>query len=264
MTREGYGRYYEHYYHEDRLRIKGRDQTVDRDRSFEYGRKFGRALTQRLRTYFLPGLTIDVGSSTGGILAGIKSLVAGIEPQDVEPTPGDAEYANNKGIPTTTALFEDYVEASPLEGKASTVLCVQSLNHLLDPMGFMIWAHRALKDGGHIILAVKNWRHQVRRAGRIEAAVQIDHPYMFTSETLEAMVRHAGFEVVYSDVDEHKSAKELDRQKKDGLHKHHIRIVGRKPARTLPDFDPKKVWRYWRLRLNLAKPVIFARRLIKL
>jgi hypothetical protein len=137
-----------------------------------------------------------------------------------------------------------------LNGKVSNILCVQSLNHLLDPEKFLIWSHNSLIDGGHVFLAVKNWRHQVRRMGKLSSGVQIDHVYMFTPETLSLMCKSAGFEVVYIDVDEGKSQKEIKEQKVNGLNTHHIRIVAKKSKIPQKLEIPKNI--YIKTRLSLT------------
>lgn len=226
MTKEGYDNYYRYFYRLDRNAIKGSENETDLDSNFKAAQKFGRAYAKKFGTYLGRGLTVDVGSSTGGILYGLKEIIPELALFGIEPSVAESEYARAKGIPTETALFENYREK--LSGKVANVFCVQSLNHLLDPKLFLDWSHAVLQDGGHIFLAVKNFRHQVRRAGFIEAGIQIDHVYMFTPETLKLMVEAAGFEVVSLEVDENKTLWEITEQKKEGFNIHHIRLIGKK------------------------------------
>jgi hypothetical protein len=121
----------------------------------------------------------------------------------------------------------------------------------------MRWAHRRLREGGHLFLAVKNFSHQARRAGKAASGVQIDHPYMFTPETLRRMVEAAGFEMVYLDVDEGKDSAALEAQRSEGMHRHHIRVVGRKLDKPAPFlFTPKDRATYRSLRLALSQPML--------
>lgn len=197
---------------------------------FEGAKKHGRGLALRLGKYMRPGLTIDVGSSEGGVLAGISEIV-NIRPLGIEPVKEEADYASSRGIPTHASLVEN-VESLGIEfPTASNIVCVKSLNHLLDPAKFFSWAWHTLASDGRLILEVKNFRQQCRRSGRITSGIQLDHPYMFVPETLAAFVERAGFEVIFMDADESKPRQAIKAQLADGLPVSHIRIVGKKTER---------------------------------
>ena len=197
---------------------------------FEGAKKHGRGLALRLGKYMKPGLTIDVGSSEGGVLAGIREII-NIQPLGIEPVKEEADYATSRGIMTRAALIEN-IESLGIElAPASNIICVKSLNHLLNPAKFFSWAWRTLAPDGRLILEVKNFRQQCRRAGRITSGIQLDHPYMFMPETLVAFVERAGFDIVFMDADELKSREDLIRQVSDGLPASHIRIVAKKTER---------------------------------
>ena len=226
MIRDEYDTYYKYHYRADRKAIKGKEQGGILESNWQSAVRFGQALGEELFPFIRPGLVIDVGSSTGGVLAGISQVVKGTQGLGIEPSLEESSFARTKGVETITGLFED-VQRS-IKEKPRTVLCVQSLNHLLDPSGFVSWAYDVLQPEGHIVLAVKNFLHQVRRAGRLSAGVQIDHPYMFTPDSLRRLLEVNSFEVVYLDSDEGKTRAERDRRKADGWSVHHIRIVGKK------------------------------------
>lgn len=233
MTRDEYDAYYKIYYHEERLRTKGRSSPKYADpagRGFENAYLFGKALAEDFREWIRKGAVLDVGSSYGGLLAGIRDTIPGISVIGIEPSSADAEYANAQGIETHNTLFEDF--KNDKINFLSAVFCVQTFNHLLDPRGFLVWSHDHLAMGGAIVLAVKNFRHQCRRAGSVYGSVQVDHPYMFTPETLAAIVRSVGFEIVYMDVDEHKNNSALKKQKERGVSAHHMRLVAKKVRNT--------------------------------
>ncbi|TSC63102.1 MAG: hypothetical protein G01um101448_87 [Parcubacteria group bacterium Gr01-1014_48] len=242
MTRTEYDRYYKTYYHEERLRTKGKTSPKYADpagRGFENAYQFGRALAEDFRKWICKGVILDVGSSYGGLLAGVKDTIRGVSVVGIEPSSADAAYANSQGIETYNTLFENF--RNDKINSLSTVFCVQTFNHLLDPRGFLVWSHDHLAMGGTIILAVKNFRQQCRRAGAIYSSVQIDHPYMFTPETLTLMIQSVGFEIVYMDVDEHKKVSVLKRQKERGMSMHHMRFVVRKTRPEVLRRDMKKL-----------------------
>lgn len=225
MTKESYGDYYRYFYRQDRSEIKHKEESGEEE-NFQSARRFGEALARRFSAFIQSGPTVDVGSSTGGVLAGMRDVVPSMQVFGIEPSLAESEYAREKGIETHTGLFEDF--STKDIGSISQIVCVQSLNHLLDPRRFFEWSYEHLKDGGHLILSVKDFRYQCRRSGRVEAGVQIDHPYMFTPETLKLFVESVGFRVVSFEYDEKKTHRERMRQRNEGLSHHHIRLVGRR------------------------------------
>jgi len=257
MTKSDYDDYYKNFYRKDRNSIKkGNETNIDLEVNFNNAKKFGAAIAEKMSRFISNGLTIDVGSSTGGVLCGLKEKVGGLEIIGIEPSPDESEFANKKGIKTINCLFEDFDGQE--FGVVSNILCVQSLNHVLDPKRFLKWSFDKLKDGGHIILAVKNFRHQCRRAGRVESAVQIDHPYMFTPEALKLFVESVGFKVVYVDIDEGKGLAELEKQREEGFPVNHIKMVGEKiPTESaMVGVDKNNQMLYSKLYFQFWKPFL--------
>lgn len=226
MTKAGYDNYYKYFYRIDRDQIKEKEEGTDLEVNFANARKYGQAIARRLKGIMQErGLTLDIGSSTGGVLRGLKDEIPDLELLGVEPSVAESGFANKQGIKTITSLFENFISASNESLMFSNIFCVRTLNHLLDPYQFFKWSKARLKDGGCLILEVKNFRHQARRTGSVAAGVQIDHPYMFTPETLKALVEASGFTVAYMDVDEYKDKATAVRQRREGLSVHHIRLV---------------------------------------
>lgn len=251
MVKEGYDRYYKYHYRLDRSSNNDtKPELTTIKHNFTAASKFGVAIGRRYHQYFREGLTIDVGSSTGGMLFGLKEEIPHLRLLGIEPSIAESEYAISRGIPTRSLLFEDF--HGEITEKAANILCMQSLNHLLDPMKFLKWARDTLQDDGHLFLAVKNFRHQVRRAGDIESGIQIDHPYMFIPETLKRMVEVAGFDVIDFDVDERKSRDEIARQKQEGFNIHHIRLVARRADKPAPRYGLINSRLYRRMRSELS------------
>lgn len=206
---------------------------------FDAARAHGRAFGEKMRPFVKPGITIDVGSAEGGLLSGMKELLP-IEPVGIEPTVSRAEYATLHGIPTHASIIENITSIAPNLGGAANVICTKSLNHLLDPRFFFMWAYDTLADDGRLLLEVKNFRQQARMSGRVYYGIQIDHPFMFTPETLRTFVEAAGFEVLFLEIDEEKSKSELRAQKRTGLPGGHIRLAARKDSKALPFREPIK------------------------
>lgn len=231
LTKQWYGEYYR-YVDAARETYK-HGHANDKQKlgaGFAAASQHGRAFAERLRPYVFRGVTIDVGSAEGGMLAGMREVL-GIEPIGIEPTEVRVEFAKAQGIPSYACLIEDIERAVPNLPKAANIVCTKSLNHLLDPAFFFAWAHRMLVPDGRLLLEVKNFRQQCRMSGRIYFGIQIDHPFMFTPETLGAFVRQAGFTVLSMEVDETKSRTERDLQRRSGLPVGHIRLAAKRTER---------------------------------
>ncbi len=213
MTREWYDKFYQEEY-----RMLGGGEGESLAARFDRQQKHGFALAEELKSYFpAKGLLVDVGSSTGGTLAGIKKVFGGLYVLGIEPSEAEAEYARNQGIPTHATLIED-VERKGIEiSDADCVLSTQSLNHFLSPRYFLACAWRRLKPGGRLILEVKNFRQQARRSGRVANSIQVDHVYMFTPETVREYILAAGFKPIAFLDDEHLKIPDIRKRQKRGL-----------------------------------------------
>ena len=212
MTRTWYQKYYQFEYRRQ-VESYGSKESASLDDLFDWSKKHGRFLSTLLGQYLVSGgLTIEAGSSVGGILKGLNPFLKG-EVIGIEPSKLEAEYAIRNGIPTLPVFFEDIGtnDIGKLKG-ATNIFCVQTLNHLQDPKGFFDWAYNSLVDNGRLVLEVKNFRHHAKKVGNLRQAIQIDHTYMFLPETLENFIKACGFEIIFKDIDEYKSKKELENQ----------------------------------------------------
>ena len=257
MTREWYDKFYQEEY-----RALGGGEEESLAARFDRQRKHGFALAEELRSYFpAKGLLVDVGSSTGGTLAGIKKVFGRLDVLGIEPSEAEAEYARNQGIPTHATLIEDVKRKGIEIPDADCVLSTQSLNHFLSPRHFLIWAWRRLKPGGRLILEVKNFRQQARRSGLIANSIQIDHVYMFTPETVREYVLAAGFKPIAFLDDEYLQIPDIRKRQKRGLPGFQIRVVAEKISRepfsdVMRAIDPaaygkiKSALAPWRLKMN--------------
>lgn len=228
MSKGDYDDYYKNFYRFHRAELKGKGVGEDEgvEANFNGAKKFGKAWAGEYGKLMLSGLTVDVGSSTGGILYGLREARLDIEILGIEPSLAESQYAEKMGIKTINCLFEDY--KGELGRPVSNIFCVQSLNHLLSPSKFLEWSRDNLGEGGRLFLAVKDFGFQCRRSGSIESSVQIDHPYMFTPESLKLFVESRGFKILRMEVDETKTHREINNQKKNGLNTHHIKIIAEK------------------------------------
>ena len=240
MTGEWYEKFYDTGYREETARMKGGQSLGATDagleKIFQSGFKFGSGLIQQVGRYLKPGLTIEVGSSAGGVLSALKDKRSDIEVMGIEPSPREADFAENRGIKTIVSLFENLGGRLP---QAANIVIARSLNHLLDPKRFFSWAHENLLPDGRLIVAVQDFRLSAKKKGSISAATQIDHTYMFTKETLENFLRAAGFKILFCETSEEKSFREWTAMRASGL-TDHMRFVAVKENRR-PFSDPSLI-----------------------
>lgn len=233
MTPEWYAEYYKSEYRLQMARFRKMPAaSPDFDQMFRNSAGHGRELAVTFQKHWRKGLTVEVGSSVGGVLHGVRQEL-GVEVLGIEPSPEESAHANRQGIKTYTSLIENFRDELP---PVANFVCTQSLNHFLDPQYFIAWAHRHLAKDGLLILEVMNFRQVFRRYGWMRRAIQIDHTYMFVSETLANFVEAGGFEILQLHSDEG-TGKRANRGALPGMH---IRIAARKLDR-MPFSDASRV-----------------------
>jgi SAM-dependent methyltransferase len=229
MTAKWYGEYYRDEYRAQMSRFKGEPpRQPDYEGMFASSTRHGVALAEEFRAECLPGLTLEVGSSVGGVLNGFRRVL-GVDVVGIEPSPGESAFANERGIQTFPALIEQFREPIP---PAANVICTQSLNHLLDPRFFLRWAHERLATEGRLLLEVMNFRHVFAQFGWMPRAIQVDHTYMFVPEVLRAFVEAAGFDLLRMTSLENATKQEIKAARRKGLPIYHTSLVAKKSART--------------------------------
>lgn len=223
---QGYNDFYETGFYRQLVPVhqKKQNKVFSPKEVFLEEKRFGEALVLRIKKYLNERLIIEVGSATGGILASFQKEL-GSRVLGIEPSAAESEYATSQGIPTIKGLFEEIKIESD---KPGNILCVQALNHLLDPKKFLTWAHETLDTEGRLILVVQNFLTLAKKLGRLKYATQIDHVYMFTPISLNNFVRSAGFEIILFEDWNNDSFTRL------GLSSHHMCIVARKVETVKP------------------------------
>lgn len=102
------------------------------------------------------GHVLDVGCGAGGVGPGLRQ--AGAEKlTGIEIVPAAAEQARTVYDEVIEAPVEDAL--SRLSGPFDTVLCLDVLEHLVDPGAVVERLHGATRRGGHLQVSVPNARH---------------------------------------------------------------------------------------------------------
>jgi SAM-dependent methyltransferase len=132
---------------------------------------------------------LDFGAGEGHLVAAFKSL--GLQAEGVEPSPAGREAARRlHGLALAPEIGA--------ENGYDLVTALHSLEHVPDPLAALRHLREALRPGGFLLAEVPHagtvemWRPARRRLILDLPA----HLYHFTPETLSAVLRGAGFEVL--------------------------------------------------------------------
>lgn len=244
MTPEWYNRYYAHEYRRQMAAFHGVNPNAQADcgHLFAQQQRHGEALVDYLRSCQAPRpqTILEIGSSAGGILHTLGQTY-GAAVLGIEPTPGEAQFANRHGVPTEIGLFE--TSGLAVDRTFDLVVCTQTFNHLLDPRGVARRVSKLLSPNGMFLVECQDFFQLCGFWGQRNKAVQIDHTYMFAPETLTALLEQAGLEGLphSTEKDETLSAYERRQRRRASLPSLHVRILARRsdaPAPTAPPNYP--------------------------
>jgi hypothetical protein len=117
----------------------------------------------------------------------------GFQPTILDPAPMAAEQARVLGMKTIAGMLEEF-EADGQ--KYDCILLSQSADHLLDMTTSLKKIKQLLSWTGHFYIDILDFRAAYLRAGSLEDAIKIDHPYYYTESTIESYLARAGFAVI--------------------------------------------------------------------
>ena len=245
MTAPWYQRYYEVEYRRQMAAYKrGRGlavpDKVDLDRIYASQVRRGAWLVNFLCQHGVrpPQSVLEIGCSTGGLLRALADAF-GARIQGVEPSPEECDYAERRGVPVYRGLFEEFHPSR--DDQFDLVVCTQAFNHLLNPRRVAEQARRCLARDGVFFLECQNFFNVCQIRDAVYQAVQIDHVYMFVPDTLQAMLKVAGFEVIPDSVSYSpwRSAPSSRATSGDEPPSLHIRLLAR-PG--VPDCQPSSTY----------------------
>ena len=133
-----------------------------------------------------PGLVADVGYASRPN-AYLKGKVIGL---DLRPGPATPNYA---------AVVAASAEALPFEERLDAVCAGEVIEHLADPLAFLVGCNHALKTGGALVLSTPNPYHLTELAKNVlgvRAGLFDDtHLFLLSYRSLHKLLDLAGFEV---------------------------------------------------------------------
>ncbi len=133
---------------------------------------------------------LEVGCASGKVALALMAA-RGWSAVGIEPDPGAAQAARNRGLETHTGTLEDY----PGAGEFDIVLFVHVLEHLPDPLAALRRARSLLVAGGHVVVALPNAESLERRLfGAAWDGWDVPrHVHHFGPAALRGLLERAGF-----------------------------------------------------------------------
>ena len=164
----------------------------------------------------------EPGASWGKMLQPWKELHQ-CEATGVEPKKESVRLAKEVlGI----ELFQGFADDPRIPADTyDLVFNTRTINHMLDPFGDLRNAWRWLKEGGILYVDIADAIRESQYEGFERNVIEIDHPYMFSLNTLRAMVQKAGFIIIKKEITDLQHVRDWDNRAPQTKQ---IRITARK------------------------------------
>lgn len=146
----------------------------------------------------LPGVVdkrvAEIGSGKGYLLAVLREL--GWDVQGIEISPDAARYGRETfSVPCHAGTLEDYL-AMDDRRSFPVVLCIDIIEHVLDPRQFVKGIARLTGPGGHVVIDTPNGRaRHIDLEQENWRGFNPFHIYCFSSDNLPRLLEEEGFEV---------------------------------------------------------------------
>lgn len=172
------------------MRERGGPGETEPDDHFQKHQDEGRRRLSNLKPFLHPDMRVlEVGSSTGFLLAAIEPYVASVE--GVEPGRLYAEYANQRGIKTNSDLYK------VANDRFDLILAYYVVEHLKNPVNHLADFCKMLKFSGNLAIEVPNVDDALLSFYELDSFSrfywQKAHYFNYSHRTLEKVLLKAGF-----------------------------------------------------------------------
>ncbi|MCM3874279.1 MAG: class I SAM-dependent methyltransferase [Pyrinomonadaceae bacterium] len=199
-TAQGYEVFYEKYYRPLVTALKGHPETP---RSIIPGqRKYADYVLRFLNSGgFLKdgGRVIDIGGSTGIVSSALQEQ--GLECLVLDPSPDELEIARGYGLQTERGFIETW---EPRDKRFDLVLICQTVDHFLSVREALEKVKQILVPEGLLFIDVTDFETQARCHEEFRGFLKLDHCFYLSDKTMRAYFSMSGFEVVMTDISQHK------------------------------------------------------------
>jgi SAM-dependent methyltransferase len=155
------------------------------------GNTYSKIVLQECRIENLKGGILEIGGGNGFFLEqmlklGFENLV------EIEPSL-DAKQKSHPRISTNfmTVMFDN---ETPLEQEFGLAVSFHVLDHLRDPLGFLLAIKKNLRFEGEILLAVHNSKSISAKLLKNKSPIfDVEHTFLYDKKTLNLLLRQSGF-----------------------------------------------------------------------
>ncbi|MBW2316767.1 MAG: class I SAM-dependent methyltransferase [Deltaproteobacteria bacterium] len=134
---------------------------------------------------------LEIGAGFGETLALLHERT-GCHGFAVEPSATAASHiTDTHGFPVVTATLEGLVDVAEMEGSIDLAILSHVLENTIDPIESLRIIRRMLRPGGRVYIDTCNLFYN--------NAINPYHPFIFSPETLRAILGCAGFETQYTE-----------------------------------------------------------------
>lgn len=170
-----------------------------RESSVNYGRQeeqiyrsYASLLDRALERLEHRGTFVEVGGGRGFMLT--YGAAHGFGRQiEIEPS-GDAEKKFTPASKNASFSRRVFAQGVLPASSASLICFFQMLDHVPDPLGFLVAAHTALEPGGVAVCCVHDTQAlSARVLGERSPIYDIEHAYLFNPDNLTRLFQRAGF-----------------------------------------------------------------------
>lgn len=140
---------------------------------------------------------LEIGCGHGHLLVRLRRC--GFRVSGIEPGRRAAESARNAYGLKVACLTLERLAGAPKDERYDAVLLIQTLEHLVDPLGALSIVRELMTSSGLLFVEVPHYfsptgLYRFRVDGRYVPSP--NHLFVYSAETLGALLRRAGFDVV--------------------------------------------------------------------
>lgn len=146
---------------------------------------------QEIYRYCRTGRWLDIGCADGRFVECAREN--GLDAEGIELSEVAVDQGKSRGVPITCTTIEDW---NPLY-RYDTITSFDVLEHVLDPVGYLQFAHRLLLPSGTLVLTVPNTGSMIRKIMGSQWFFYIpeEHLHYFNPSNIKLILERAGFKV---------------------------------------------------------------------
>ncbi|NIO87116.1 MAG: methyltransferase domain-containing protein, partial [Candidatus Aminicenantes bacterium] len=141
---------------------------------------------------------LEIGCARGYLLKLAKDI--GYDVQGVEVSSYASDIARNAGLSVFNGTMKDI---SLAENSFDVVVAIDVIEHVVDPINFLLTVKKYLKQGGMLVLKTPNISSIFARiGGKNWIGFNPYHIFLFSPDTLGSLCNKTGFDIVRLETEE--------------------------------------------------------------